>query len=207
MKIKTALLLGGIFAPLLYLLNDLIGGIITPNYSFLTNSVSDLTKAGSSYQLGSLLLLISAIMGIAFGLGIVQHSRNNKLVSLSGLGLALIGFFNVFTATIFPQDPIGAVLTFPGTMHLVLVAISAILIFPIVLMIAQGLYRDKNWVFFKKYTHLSALIMFLAGAFSAIVIGNNLELLGLAERLSIYTFQLWSVVLATLLFKDLRRKK
>ena len=33
---KKLLYLGGIFGPIAYLLNDIIGGIVTPNYSYIT---------------------------------------------------------------------------------------------------------------------------------------------------------------------------
>jgi hypothetical protein len=53
------------------LLNDIIGGIVTPNYSYITNTVSDLTKAGThdTYLLGSILLLISSARSCGVGGG------------------------------------------------------------------------------------------------------------------------------------------
>ena len=203
---KKLLYYGGIFAPIAYLLNDIIGGIVTPNYSYITNTVSDLTKAGTqdTYLLGSIILLISSLMGIAFGIGIMSHYRykDSKLIFLGGLFLMIIGIFTTFTGTIFPQDTIGGEVTFPGTMHLVLVGISAILLFPSLLMIGTGLYREKQWRSFRQYTFISVLIMFIFGILSAIVIMNGIELMGLVERISVYTFQIWSVVLAYLLIRE-----
>ena len=51
---KKLLYFGGIFGPIAYLLNDIIGGIVTPDYSYITNTVSDLTKSGTheTYLLG-----------------------------------------------------------------------------------------------------------------------------------------------------------
>ena len=70
---KKILLYAGILAPLFYLLNDLIGGLTTPGYNYLINTVSDLTKAGSTYSLGPILLFISAIFGLLFGFGIILN--------------------------------------------------------------------------------------------------------------------------------------
>ena len=60
---KKTLLYGGILGPFVYLLNDIIGGLVTPNYNYITNTISDLTKAGTqdTYILGPILLVISAI--------------------------------------------------------------------------------------------------------------------------------------------------
>lgn len=113
MKLKKVLLYGGILSPTFYLLNDILGGIVTPNFNYIVNTVSDLTKTGSTYILGSILLLISSLMSIAFGIGILSQFKKNKLVFLGGLFLTIIGFFTIFTGTIFPQDTIGGTVTFP----------------------------------------------------------------------------------------------
>ena len=203
---KKLLFFGGILGPITYLLNDIIGGIVTPDDSYIQNTVSDLTKAGTqdTYLLGSILLLISALMGIAFGIGIVSNYqyKHSKLVFLGGLFLIIIGISTSLTGTIFPQDPIGGEFTFPGTMHLILVGISAILLFPTLLMIGIGLYRKKQWKSFRLYTFISVIIMFIFGGLSIIVIMNEIALIGLVERISVYTFQMWSVVLASKLIAE-----
>jgi len=38
---------GGILGPLMFLFVDIVGGIITPNYNYIINAVSELTQAGS----------------------------------------------------------------------------------------------------------------------------------------------------------------
>jgi len=202
MKLKKALLYGGILAPFFYLLNDIVGGIITPNYNYIINTVSDLTKAGSTYALGSILLFISAIFGILFGLGIMINYKKSKLISFGGLMLLIIGIFNIFTGTIFPQDPIGTESTFPGVMHLVLVGISLIFTFLILPFIGIGLYKKKQWKGFRNYSFISVIIMFIFGILSVIITAKEIEVMGLFERIAVYTFQIWSVVLAGLSLKD-----
>jgi len=202
MKLKKALLYGGILAPFFYLLNDIVGGIITPNYNYIINTVSDLTKAGSSYTLGSFLLFISAIFSILFGLGIMVNYKKSKLIFFGGLMLLIIGIFNIFTGTIFPQDPIGTESTFPGIMHLVLVGISLIFTFLILPFIGIGLYKKKQWKGFRNYSFISVIIMFVFGILSVIVAVKGIEVMGLLERIAVYTFQIWSVVLAGLLLKN-----
>jgi len=202
MKLKKDLLYGGILAPFFYLLNDIVGGIITPNYNYIINTVSDLKKAGSSYTLGSILLFISAIFSILFGLGIMINYKKSKLIFFGGLMLLIIGIFNIFTGTIFPQDPIGTESTFPGIMHLVLVGISLIFTFLILPFIGIGLYKKKQWKGFRNYSFISVIIMFIFGILSVIIVAKGIEVMGLLERIAVYTFQIWSVVLAGLLLKN-----
>ncbi|UCF70798.1 MAG: DUF998 domain-containing protein [candidate division WOR-3 bacterium] len=197
---KRLLFLCGILGPVAFLLNDIIGGIVTPNYSYIENTISDLTKAGTqgTYLFGSIILLISALMGIAFGIGIISRFKykHAKPVFLGGLFLVIIGIFTGLTGTIFPQDPIGQELTFPGTMHIVLVGISLILTFPALLMIGIGLNKAKGWKSFRSYTFFSVLISFIFGGISVILAVKEIALLGLVERVSVYTIQVWIVVLA-----------
>ena len=56
---KRILFYGGIFGPLVFLLNDVIGSLITQDYSPIKNAVSELTQAGSehAYLLSSLFLI------------------------------------------------------------------------------------------------------------------------------------------------------
>jgi hypothetical protein len=44
---RKLLFYGGIFGPIVFLLNDIIGSIITQGYSPIINAVSELTQAGS----------------------------------------------------------------------------------------------------------------------------------------------------------------
>ena len=206
---KRLLFWGGIFGPAAFLLNDIIGGIVTPNYNYIENTISDLTKAGTqdTYLLGSIILLISALMGFAFGLGIISHFRyrHAKLVFLGGLFLTIIGILTSLTGTIFPQDPIGQELTFPGTMHIILVGISLILTFLALLMIGIGLNKTKGWRSFRLYTFITVIISFIFGGMSVIIVANEIALLGLVERISVYTVQIWIVVLAYKLITEDKR--
>ena len=182
------------------MLNDIIGGILTPNYSYLEQSISDLTKAGTqdAYLLGSILLFIAAIMGIIFGIAIISHYKFkiSKLIFLGGLFFIIIGLFNSLTGTIFPQDTIGGEVTFPGTMHLILVGIMVILSILALLMIGIGLYRERQWKSFRLYTFISVLVTIIFGGLSAYVIANDIGFIGLVERIPAYVIQLWTVVLA-----------
>ncbi|UCG30910.1 MAG: DUF998 domain-containing protein [candidate division WOR-3 bacterium] len=206
---KRLLFWGGIFGPTAFLLNDIIGGIVTPNYSYIENTISDLTKAGTqhTYLLGSIILLISALMGIAFGIGIISRFqyKHAKLVFLGGLFLVIIGIFTGLTGTIFPQDPIGQELTFPGTVHIILVGISLLLTFPALLMIGIGLDKTNDWRAFRLYTFISVIISFIFGGLSAILAFNEIALLGLVERISVYTIQIWIAILAYRLITEERR--
>jgi hypothetical protein len=150
--------------------------------------------------LGSVLLFIAAMMALIFGIGIILHYilKINKLIFAGGFALIIIAILNSFTGTIFPQDPRdGSVATFAGTMHLALVAVVIILTFIALILIGIGFNKQRQWKGFRNYTLISLIIMLIfGGIFTPYVITNNMELLGLVERVVAYVFQIWSVLLA-----------
>lgn len=208
---KKFLYFGGIIAPIFFLLNDLIGGLITPNYNYIEHPISDLTQAGSTYLLGSVLLFIAAIFALLFGIGIILHYKlnTNKLIFSGGVFLIINALFNSLTGTIFPQDPRdGSVATFAGTMHLTLVGIMVVLVFISLILLAVGFNKQHQWKSFRNFSFISLGIMLIfGGVLTPYVISNNIELLGLVERVVAYMFQIWSVVLAYKLITDYEKIK
>jgi hypothetical protein len=113
-----------------------------------------------------------------------------------------LGIFSALSGTIFPMDPFGADATFAGNMHIILTALNIVLIVLAIPMIGIGLYRDRQWKTFRLYSIITVLVMVVFGASTSILILNAIELLGLFERVTIYSYQLWIFVLAVLLIKN-----
>ena len=201
---KKLLFYGGIFGPIVFLLNDIIGSIITQGYSPIINAVSELTQAGSEniYLLSSL-FLISAIMLIVFGIGIVAHYKygHSKLLFLGGIFIIILGVFSALSGTIFPMDPFNGEATFAGTMHIILTGLNIILIILFIPLIGIGLYKEKQCKSFRLYSIITVLIMVIFGGLTSVLMTNDIELLGLFERITIYTYQLWLFILAILFIK------
>lgn len=202
---RRLLFYGGIIGALAYLLGDIIGGIITPGFSYIVNAVSELIQSGSEHTLLlSPILSISAIMGCLFGVGIVANFRyrQSKLLFIGGTLIVISSIMTSLTASIFPQDPIGADTTFRGTMHLVLVGISAVFIFPAILSIGIGLFREKQWKSFRLYSIITVVILAIFGGLSPLVMASDIKLVGLFERIVVYGYWSWVFVLATLFIKE-----
>jgi hypothetical membrane protein len=190
---------------IVYLLGDIIGGIITPNYSYIANAVSELIQSGAENRiLLSLFLFVHAVLIILFAIGILlRHPyKKTKLTFIGGILLLVVGIGHSLSSTIFPMDPVGAEMTFPCIMHLVLVGITVVFILFSIPMIGQGLYRYKNWKSFRLFTFICLPVMVLAGVLSPVVIANGIEVMGVTERITGYTFYLWIFMLAYRLIKE-----
>ncbi|MHA1305117.1 MAG: DUF998 domain-containing protein, partial [Candidatus Heimdallarchaeaceae archaeon] len=139
---RDALYFGGIFGPIFFLLNDIIGTIITPGYSPIINAVSELTQAGAENAiLLSLLFLIAAFGLVIFAIGLITHYpyRTCKLIFLGGIFIIFLGILSALTGTIFPMDPFSEAATFAGEMHKNLTMVNIVLIVLAIPMIGIGI--------------------------------------------------------------------
>jgi len=100
------------------------------------------------------------------------------------------------------MDPFGGEATFPGEMHKILTGINIVLIILAIPIIGIGLYKEKQWKLFRLYSIITVIIMGTCGGFTSVLMMNDIELLGLFERITIYAYQLWIFILAFLLMKE-----
>ena len=204
---SLSLYFGGIIGPIVFLLNDILGNILTQGYSPIIHAVSELTQAGSenSFLLSSLFLIAAGGI-IIFGIGLSMHYKigRSKLMFLGGIFLILLGIFSALAGTIFPMDPFGEVATFKGEMHKNLTLVNIMLIVLAILFIGIGIYKEIHWKSFTIYSIITVLTMVSCGGLTGILMMNNIEMLGLFERITIYAYQLWIFILAFLLIKEIQ---
>jgi hypothetical membrane protein len=199
------LFLAGILGPIVYILNVVLGGIITPNYSHIKNAVSELTQRGApNIVILSTLFVVSAILILLFGIAILmRYKHQNRRLYAGGVLIVIYSIFAASLASIFPQDPLGGESTFPGTMHLVIPGLTAFVIMGGILL--SGLGMDKQpgpWRRFKLYSVITVILVFAFGAPTPILIMNKIELLGLFERLTQLAYLQWFVVFAAKFYSD-----
>lgn len=192
----------GFAAGLFYLFGDILGGFITPDFNYIRNAVSELVQSGAeNRRLLSVFFFLHAIMIILFSIGILaQHPFTlSNLVFIGGILLLVVGISHALSSSIFLMDPVGAESTFPGVMHLFLVAVTVISIFILIPLLGLGFSRLYGWNYFATLTFISLGIIVISGAASPIVIGRGIKVMGLTERITGYTFYIWMAVLAYLL--------
>ena len=178
---KKSLYFSGMGTGIAYLFGDVIGGMITPGYSFISNAVSELSQSGAANRPIMIpFLFVHALMLVLFGYAIMIHHpyKKSKLIFLGGLLIMIIGASHSLSGTIFPQDPVGDPATFAGTMHLILVGITVILIIFLLPMMGQGLYKLKEWRTFRKFSLICLPIMIVFGGLTPLMI--EMGLMGVA---------------------------
>ncbi|MHA1747480.1 MAG: DUF998 domain-containing protein, partial [Promethearchaeota archaeon] len=176
---RKTLYFGGIFGPIFFLLNDIIGTIKTPGYSPIINAVSELTQAGAENAIIlSSLFLIAAFGLVIFAIGLVTHYSfgTRKLIFLGGIFIIFLGILSALTGTIFPMDPFGEVATFAGEMHKNLTMVNIVLIVLAIPMIGIGIYKENQWKLFMVYSFITVLIMVSCGILTGVLMAKNIKL-------------------------------
>lgn len=202
---KGILLYAGMGAGIFYLLGDLVGGFITPNYNYIKNAVSELIQSGAEHRIFlSVFLFLHALMIVAFSIALLARHpiSQSKAIFIGGILLLTVGVSHMLSSSIFPMDPVGAESTFPGVMHLILVGITVLSIFVLMPLLGFGLSQLYEWRYFLGFTFVCLAIIIISGISSPIVIGRGIQVMGLTERLTGYTFYIWLFASAFLLIKE-----
>ena len=125
--LKNILLLCGVISPLIYIVMTILGGALIPGYSHIKDTVSELMSPGApNKSLMDTLMALSRVFMSLFGIGVFQFikasDQSSRLAIVSAVLLIVLGILQVVVVLFFPQDPMGEELTFPGKMHIGLVA-------------------------------------------------------------------------------------
>jgi len=194
----------GMLFPVMYIIMTILGGALRPGYSHISDTVSELFAPGAPNKpLLDILHIAYALLGILWGIGVLQFvraSEHSALTGVIGAGMIIaVGVVTVATATIFPQDAWGTPLTFPGQMHKILV-LGVLLPFSILSTLLIGVWLKRAGIFpgFGTYSFVTVGAVVLLGAFSGVTMGT--PLMGLAERLAVLAGFQWTFVLALKMF-------
>ena len=90
----------------------------------------------------------------------------------------------------------------PGTLHLVLVGITVVAILFLVPLLGIGLTQLYGWQYFDAFSYFCLAVIAIGGISSPLVIGKGIEVMGLTERITAYTFYIWLAVMAYLLLGE-----
>ena len=200
---KKSYAIFGIIGPIVYILAVFIGGALRNDYSQITNTISELTLTNAPNKL--LLDVLFSFYNISlliFGCGAYLDSGidNSKKYKVASIFLALIGLLGL-SMYFFPQDPRGAASTMAGTIHIILAGIISPLTIISIFLIGLSLRKYSDLKLFEIYSYISGLIVLVSGGIAAVSIANNSIYGGLFERITIFTFMIWVILLSYLILR------
>ncbi len=200
-SLNEVLLTCGILSSLLYAGTDILAGVLTPGYSFINQAISEESAIGAptrSFVVPS--LIVYALLTLTFGLGVWRSASKNRALRITGGMLILVGFIGL-AWTPFPMHLGEPVNSFANTVHTIFAGIQVILI---LVTIISGAVAYQNW--FRFYSIGTILVLLGAGVVSFWLVTSGINpsnppWLGLIERINVYGYMLWVLVLATVLIR------
>ena len=209
MKNKV-LVLCGILAPVVYILTVILGGVIRPGYSHVTQAVSDLiaTEAPNKSLLDPLFALYN-LLTVAFGIGLFlyvrsDHQNHRKMVgALGAIILVAEGLFGFIT--LFFPEPAGGMTTAissTGTMHIVFASLSSLTTMLTILLMGFWFKNNQTLHGYGLYSFISVAVVFISGGFAAFSVATQSPVAGLVERITIGGFLQWLCIIAWMIYSS-----
>jgi hypothetical protein len=196
------LLLGcGVLSSLTYLAADISGALVWDGYSYVDQTVSELAALGTpSRPIVLPIFMAYNILVLVFAAGAASYFEDHRLRKSSWClaGIAVLGI----VSGLFPIEQRSAgPINFNGTVHIALVGATVILI---VMAMAFGARLAGQR--FYLYTIATIVVTLLSGVIAGFFGGRmaaNLPtpFMGVAERVSIFSYLAWVAVLAAVLLQ------
>lgn len=187
----------GIIAPIGFILGVIVLGSLTPEYSHVYHTISELGEVGAAYGgYASVLFALTGLMLASFGLTLHEKLPKRESGLTSGICIIVYALADFVGSGLFPVDPGGAADTVTASYHVTLTVIGelAALAMPILfLMETEG---ENSWEQLRKFSKKMVAVSIPAAAFLVYNIERNIPgvnntPIGLAQRIMVGIFLAW----------------
>ena len=204
--IRKSLLICGIFSSLLWIGGDMLAAILYEGYSYTSQSISELSAIGAPTRL--LLIPLNTIYEVllfTFGLGILATGGRKRALRFTGI-LLIAHAIVALVSTFFPMNSRGAEMTISDTMHIIFYSVI-----PLIILLIIGFGATANGKWFRLYSIGTILILILFGVLTGmsaprVAAGLPTPWMGIYERINVYGYMLWVIVLAIILLRTEKGK-
>jgi hypothetical protein len=203
--VRRALLVAGVAAAGVYVVGDMVSGLVYEGYSFKDQWISELTAHGSPVRALMLgFMTAHGLLGAALAVGIWRSAGQSRSLRWVGPLLIAAGAIGFLTHVVFPMTSRWIESSFSDAMHATLTMAWGVTTFTAMILSAVA-YR--GW--FRLYSIVTLLVMIGFGVASSIAIQgieeNNTPWAGAFERANAYALMAWLIVIAmTVMRRSLR---
>jgi len=203
--VSIFIFISGIGSAVIFTFYVVMGGILDPNYNQMADSISALTEAGAPNQ-GALLTLYNwyGMIYILFTVLLVTlfWGKTNRLMSLGSVLLAISAVISKFGVGLFLFNSDTSSATFNNTMHFTIVSIVYVLTIASMCLIATGCIIAIKYRDFGIYLLLLIFVFALSGSLSTSMAGYGSPYMGLVEKISIGSLQVFVYSLSVFYMKN-----
>jgi hypothetical protein len=192
----------GACAATLYAVTVIVGGLLHPGYSHITQAISELSAAGAVNErvLTACFALVEALT-VVFASGFFLAVRGtNRSLSASAVLMSAMGFVGLGFAR-FPMDQVGTPMTADGQAHIALVILSVPLAIAAVALSMLGWRRQPEGGSMALISFIALCAMLLSGVISGVGVVNGWSVIGIWERVNIGAFLFWQAATAIYLLR------
>ena len=182
----------GMVSAVVYILHVFLGQALWPAYDPMTMDISSLTAVGAPNA--ALLNVLCGVYGVCFLLFalamLVQARRAYHRVTQIGYAVFLVmALTTVVGYRLFPLTGDKTVMNFQNMMHIVVTVVVVLTTIASFFLIAFGYLKKEGLRPLGRLTLAAAVLMTVCGALNPIGMANGWNILGLTERLVIFTLQ------------------
>ncbi len=192
LKIEKYLLSLGMVGVVFYFIHTILGNILWSEYNPITMDISSLTAVGSpNAELLRIFTTIYAVCMILFTLTMIIKSfkKYGNLVKTGYIILLIMEITSAFGYGLFPLEGDKTVMTFQNTMHIIVTVIVVFTTIAAGFLLAIGYKKQEKLNKIGNFVLFFAVIITIFGSLNPINMSMNLGILGLTERLVIYSLQ------------------
>lgn len=198
-KIDRFLMSLGMIGVLFYFAHTIMGRILWKEYNPITTDISSLTcDSAPNANLLRIFTLIYGICMLLFVIAMIKKSftQYHSLLKIGYIVLMIMQLTSMFGYTLFPLSGDKTEMSFQNMMHIVVTAIVVLTTICSSFFIAFGYLKQEKMKWLGTFTLVMAILITVFGAFNPISMSLKFNILGLTERLVIYSLQILMFVLS-----------
>jgi len=204
--VRKVLLICGILSSLLYVATVGLAPVRWEGYSSTSQTVSELIAIDAPTSTLVVPLFITyTLLVFAFGLGVWQSAGRKRALRFTAVGLVGKEVLGLVVTLFFPMHLRGVEVTLTDTMHGILTLVGVLF-----MMMAIGFGSTAFGKRFRLYSIVTILILAVFGVLTGLDaprLEQNLPTpwMGVYERINIFAYMLWVMVLAIVLLRAEKR--
>lgn len=202
LSLRKVLLFCGILYPLIYIAADMLGTLSYEDYSYFSQNVSEILAIDSPVRPFTLPVFnLSDLILIAFSAGVWLTAGQKRSLRTTGILLVMCAVTGFVTSIFFPMHLRDAEKTLTDTMHIILTSVLSLFI-----LASIGFGGASFGKRFRIYSIVTIAVLLVFGALTGIQgpkIGTGMPTpwMGITERVNIYNYIIWVLVLALMLLR------
>ena len=201
MKIQRIVSSLGMISVIFYLIHVFLGQILDKSYNPITTDISSLTAVGAPNS--ELLTIFTTIYGICLIIfAIYMFSKSlkeyHKITTIGYAFLLIMAVLSSIGFFFFPLTNDKTVLNFQNTMHIAITGITVILTILYLSLVSYGYLKNEKLRNIGIISLIAIILILIFGVLNPISMILSLNILGLTERLVIFTLNIYIFALSFL---------